>query len=102
MTKTHHSFVADEERDHRQNDGAGESRQIPRLAGAETNRRSLACLRADEYASAAINIALECVDMCRPSAINASEPKRPPPTISTIIITLQSAITVQILRSFFS
>src|SRR5580704_12422746 len=40
------------------------------------------------------------VDICRPSATSANEPNRPPPTISTPIITPHSAITPQILRSF--
>jgi hypothetical protein len=30
-----HGFVADEERDHRENDSAGKSGQVPELAGAE-------------------------------------------------------------------
>src|ERR1700739_3950866 len=38
--------------------------------------------------------------MCRPSATSAIDPKRTPPTISPIIIALQSTITAQARRSF--
>ena len=37
--------------------------------------------------------------MCSPSAISASEPNSAPPTISAIIMTVQSAITAQVRRS---
>src|ERR1700677_28604 len=40
--------------------------------------------------------------MCSPSATSAIEPKTRPPTISATIMTLQSAITAQVRRSFFS
>ncbi|CAG9268140.1 hypothetical protein PUN4_550184 [Paraburkholderia unamae] len=74
----------------------------PSLPVPNTKRLSLACLRAYVYASAAMSIAPACVDMCRPSATSASEPKRLPPTISATIIALHSAITIHVLRSLSS
>src|SRR4029077_7582890 len=40
--------------------------------------------------------------MCRPSATSAIEPNSRPPTISATIMTVQSAITAQVRRSFLS
>src|SRR5580700_7598920 len=42
------------------------------------------------------------VDMCRPSATNASEPKAIPPTISSTIIAEHRAMTAHALRSFLT
>src|SRR5450432_3254205 len=44
---------------------------------------------------------MACVDMCRPSATSAREPKAMPPPISISIIAEQSPITAHALRSFF-
>jgi hypothetical protein len=40
------SFVANQRRNHRQHDGAGEPGRVTELAGTETNRESVAYLRA--------------------------------------------------------
>jgi hypothetical protein len=40
--------------------------------------------------------------MCKPSAINASEPNRAPPMISAIIMMVQRMITAQVRRSALS
>jgi len=42
------------------------------------------------------------VDMCRPSAMSATEPNQMPPTISAIIMRVQSTMTAQVLRSLRS
>jgi hypothetical protein len=43
-----------------------------------------------------------CVDMCRPSAISATEPNQTPPTISAAIIAVQTVMTAQVFRSLRS
>src|ERR1700724_513533 len=51
---------------------------------------------------AAINIAIAWVDMCRPSATSASEPKAIPPPISSTIIAEHSQMTAHARRSFLT
>ena len=43
-----------------------------------------------------------CVDMCKPSAMRASDPNSAPPMISATIMIVQSAITAQVRRSALS
>src|SRR5256884_9497715 len=47
-------------------------------------------------------MAIAWVDMCRPSATRASEPKAMPPPISSTIIAEHRAMTAQALRSLLA
>jgi len=71
----------------------------PSLPVPKLNLVSRACRRARPYASAASSKAPAWVDICRPSAIRAMEPKSRPPAISTTMKTPQRPMTNQVRRS---
>ena len=97
--QTRDRLVADQQRNHRQDDGAGDSREISKFAGAEAEAL-VTRMPAGEAVGEGREQQRACsVDICKPSATSAIEPNRKPQTISAIIMTVQSTITIQVRRS---
>ena len=103
LEQARHRLVADQQCDHRKDDGAGEAGEIAELAGAEgearivdmTTRIGVGQCRKQQRAGMRAHV--QPVGDQRDGA-----EQRDPPVISATIIAVHSQITAQVLRSLFS